>query len=669
MRDPDFTLTAGPTASSPRVLAALGSPMLYDYDPVFLDRFRALEAKVGALLQTSNDIVLMQGEAVLGLEAAARAVTRPGMTAINCVSGVYGKWFGLWLAEFGATVVEVAVPYDAQVEPEMVERAFAAHPEAEVLAVVHSETPSGTMNPVAEIGPIAARHGALVIADVVSSLGCDTLRPDDWGLDICVAGPQKCLAGPPGMSLVSVSDGAWERIRANPGAPRGSFLSLLDWKDTWIDGGRTAFPYTPSVSDVNGVSAACDEALELGIDGLVALHTTAARACRAGVRGMGLELWARSEEICTNCITAARTPDGIDTLALLAHVRERYGVMLSPGYGELKEKLVRLGHMGPAARSLNPIVALAAFGRGLADLGARRCRRGAGSARAGQGAGVTLAAFDLHRASSLEEATDLLGRFGDDAIPIAGGTELLLLLKLGFGAYGHLVDIRGIPELAGIRVEDGILEIGAAATHREIERSPAVREQLPALAEMERSVANIRVRTAGTLGGNLCFSDPHSDPATFLLAAGAEAVVQRGGGPRRVLPLDAFLCGPYETALAEGDLLLSVRVPATVAGTGIAHRKLAFRERPAATAAAWVRVGEGGVEEARIVVGSVGPVALRANEAESLLTAGAPLEEVADAAAAACNAVEDADGSELYKRQLVRVLVGRTLREALALAR
>jgi pyridoxamine--pyruvate transaminase len=86
---------------------------------------------------------------------------------------------------------------------------------------------------------------------------------------------------------------------------------------------------------------------------------------------MGADLWARSDEICTNCVTAVRTPDGIDTLALLAHVREHYGVMLSPGYGEIKEQIVRLGHMGPAARSLNPVVALAAFGRGLADLGAR----------------------------------------------------------------------------------------------------------------------------------------------------------------------------------------------------------------------------------------------------------------------------------------------------------
>jgi carbon-monoxide dehydrogenase medium subunit len=282
---------------------------------------------------------------------------------------------------------------------------------------------------------------------------------------------------------------------------------------------------------------------------------------------------------------------------------------------------------------------------------------------------VTLPAFDLHRASSVEEATDLLGRFGDDAIPIAGGTELLLLLKLGFSAYGHLVDVRAIPELTGIRLENGFVELGAAATHREIERSAVVQERIPALAAMERSVANIRVRTAGTLGGNLCFSDPHSDPATFLLAAGAEAVVRRGGEPSRVLPLEAFLRGPYETALEEGDLLISVRVPATPPGTGIAHRKLAFRERPAATVAVWVRAVEGSVQEARIAVGSVGPVAVRASEAESLLVGGGTVEEVAGAAAEACRAVEDADGSEEYKRQLIRVLVGRTLSEALQRAR
>ena len=369
MREPAFTLTAGPTMASPRVLAALGSPITYDYDPVFLERFKSLERKLADLYRTRGDVVLMQGEAVLGLEAAARALVRPGTTAINLVSGVYGKWFGLWLRDFGAELVEVEVPYNESVDPGELERAFREHPDATLVAFVHSETPSGTLNPAQELGRVAKEHGALVIADVVSSLGCEELRPDDWGLDVCVAGPQKCLAGPPGMSLMTVSEDAWVAIRANPEAPRGSFLSLLDWKERWIDGGRTAFPYTPSVSDVNGVEAACDEILELGLDQSIELHRRAARATRAGVKAMGLELWPRSEEIAASCVTAVTTPEGVDTLALLAHVREHYGVMLSPGYGELKERLVRLGHMGPAAHSLNPVVAVAALGRGLADLG------------------------------------------------------------------------------------------------------------------------------------------------------------------------------------------------------------------------------------------------------------------------------------------------------------
>ncbi len=369
MRPPDYTLTAGPTAASPRVLAALGSPITYDYDPVFLERFRRLERKLAELYVTSGDVVLMQGEAVLGLEAAARGLVRPGATAINLVSGVYGKWFGIWLERFGARLVEVEAPYDESVDPAELERMLGRHPEAELVAFVHSETPSGTVNPARELARVAKEHGALVIADVVSSLAGEELRVDDWGIDVCVAGPQKCLAGPSGMSLTTVSDAAWERMRSNPSAPRGSFLSLLDWKERWIEGGRVAFPYTPSVSDVYGVEAAVDEVLDIGLEASIALHHRAAAATRAGVKAMGLELWPKREEIAASCVTAVKTPAGVDTLGLLEHVRERYGVMLSPGYGELKEKLVRIGHMGPNARSLTPVVGLAALGRGLADLG------------------------------------------------------------------------------------------------------------------------------------------------------------------------------------------------------------------------------------------------------------------------------------------------------------
>ena len=367
MRDPEFTLSAGPTAASPGVLAALGSPITYHYDPAFLECFRRTERKVAQILQTANDVVLMQGEAVLGLEAAARGLVSPGSKVLNLVSGIFGKGMGYWLRDFGADVHEIEVAYNDAVDPAEVERFLAGHPGIEVVAVVHSETPSGTYNPVDAIGKIAHAHGALTLVDCVSSVGGMPFKADEWELDICVLGPQKCLGGPPGMSLISVSDDAWKRIRANPAAPRSSFLSLLDWKEQWLEGEK--FPYTPSVSDVHGVEAACDELLEEGIDTSIRRHELAARATRAGIRAMGIELWPRSEEISAACVTAVAVPDGLTDLQVRAHVRERYGVMISGGQGA--GNLVRLGHMGLTASGMYPVVGLAALGRSLADLGAQ----------------------------------------------------------------------------------------------------------------------------------------------------------------------------------------------------------------------------------------------------------------------------------------------------------
>ena len=365
MRDPDFTLAAGPTAASARTLAALGSPITYHYDPVFLDAFRRTEAKVGQLFRTKSEIILMQGEAVLGLEAAARSLVRPGMPVLNLVSGVFGKGMGYWLKGFGADLHELEVPYDEAVEAEAVERYLDEHPETELLCVVHSETPSGTFNDCSLIGPIARSRGVITLVDCVSSLGGMPLEPDTWQLDVCVAGPQKCLGGPPGMSLIAVSEQAWAAIERNPAAPRASFLSLLDWREQWH--GRGQFPYTPSVCDIHGVEAVCDQTLEEGLEASIARHEAAAAACRAGAREMGLRLWPKSEAITAPCVTAIAVPHGLDHEAVRSHVREHYGVMLSGGQGA--GNLVRIGHMGPSASGLNPVVGLIALGRSLADLG------------------------------------------------------------------------------------------------------------------------------------------------------------------------------------------------------------------------------------------------------------------------------------------------------------
>jgi pyridoxamine--pyruvate transaminase len=366
MRDPDFTLSAGPTMAYPRVLAAQGKQITYHYDPVFMEGFRRTERKVAEIFLTKSDILLMQGEAVLGLEAAARGLVRPGTPVLNLVSGVFGKGMGYWLKDFGAELHELEVPYNDSVDPADVERYLDEHPEIDLLTVVHSETPSGTLHDLASIGPIAHTHGVMTIVDCVSSLGGIEFRTDEWQVDIAVAAAQKCLGGPPGITLMAVNDAAWERIRSNPAAPRASFLSMLDWKEKWIDGG--IFPFTPSVVDMHGIEACCDELLAEGLDNSIARHDLAARACRAGVRAMGLELWPHSEDVTAACVTAIAVPNELTDVQVRAHCREHYGVMISGGQGA--GNLVRIGHMGPTASSLYPVVGLAAVGRTFADLGA-----------------------------------------------------------------------------------------------------------------------------------------------------------------------------------------------------------------------------------------------------------------------------------------------------------
>ncbi len=366
MRPADLTLTAGPNDVSARVKAAMGGPILYHYDPAFIERFKATEAAIAAIYETtSHEIILMQGEAVLGLEAAARAVVSPGMPVLNLVSGVFGKGMGYWLDAIGAELHELEVPYDESVTAAAVDAYLTQHPGIRMVSVVHSETPSGTLNPVREIGPIARKHGAVTIVDCVSSLGGIELKAQEWQLDLLVAGPQKCLGGPPGMSLIAVSPEAWAAIDANPKAPRDSFLSMLDWRDTWHGKGR--FPFTPSVSDLHGVLEAANALLEEGLPAAQARHARIAVATRAGVKAMGLQLWARTEAIAADCVTSIRLPDEVTDIQVRDHVLARYAVALSAGQGA--GNIIRIGHMGDTARLMAPVAGLAVLGRTLLDLG------------------------------------------------------------------------------------------------------------------------------------------------------------------------------------------------------------------------------------------------------------------------------------------------------------
>jgi pyridoxamine--pyruvate transaminase len=366
---PAFNLASGPAGATAATLAALSAPILHHLDPAF----GALYAETAELLRrafgTGQTPVILQGEAVVGLEAAAASLIGPQDVVLNLVSGMYGRFYGDWARRYAREVVELEVPCDSAVPASGVAEALSLRPDITVVSVVHCETPSGTINDLDAISAVAAGHDALLIVDAVSSFGGIRCDFTSWQADLVVTAPQKCLGGPPGLSLLHVSEAAWEHMAANPAAPRGSALSILDWRDAHR--ADRPFPFTPSVTDIYGLRACLEQYLGEGAEAVRRRHRAAARATRAGAEALGLTLWARDPAIRSDTITAIRMPDGVDERDVRAHARSESGVMLSGGQGDLARIVLQIGHMGLGAYPLGPVIGLTAVGRALRALGAQ----------------------------------------------------------------------------------------------------------------------------------------------------------------------------------------------------------------------------------------------------------------------------------------------------------
>ena len=366
-QEPLFTLTTGPVDAYPQVLRALSRPVLYDYDPAFLSFYERVVEKLRAAFRTHHMPVILQGEPVLGLEAGAASLIAHDDVVLNLVSGVYGAGFGHWARRYCAELLELRVPFDEVIDPARVAGQLKARPDIRVVCVCHHDTPSGTLNPVAEIGRIVAAHGAYLLVDAVSSFGGMDVGPEACHADLFVTGPNKCLGCPPGLTLLGVSPRAWQKMKANPLAPRDSILSILDWELAWRR--DRPFPFTPSVAEINGLDAALDLYLEEGPEQVWARHALTAAACRAGVLAMSLSLWPADERTASPSATAVRIPAAVEDAALRAAARARYGVVFSSGRGETLGKLIRIGHMGPTARPMYAVVAVTALGGAVRALG------------------------------------------------------------------------------------------------------------------------------------------------------------------------------------------------------------------------------------------------------------------------------------------------------------
>ncbi|HEY4830771.1 MAG TPA: aminotransferase class V-fold PLP-dependent enzyme [Solirubrobacteraceae bacterium] len=331
------------------------------------------ERTLGAVLETGRDVLLLQGEAILLLEATARGLGGPGVQALNLVSGPYGEVIGDWLAFGGAVVEQLAVEFDRALDVQAVRTALARR-RFDVVSVVHAEAATGVVNPLGEIAAAVHEAGAVIVVDAVASVGAEPLPIDEWGLDLVMIGPQKALAGPAGVCALVAGERGWEQIARNPNAPRGSILSLLDWKERWIDAGRDRIPAYAHEQEMRALIDAL-EALEgdVGLRRLIDRHQRARAAARAGVRALGLEPWVTREPDAASVATLVRAPDGVSVAALVESsvpfLEGGDGGLLVPAPGPLADVAIRINHTGEAARPEPVLSAITALAAGLRRLG------------------------------------------------------------------------------------------------------------------------------------------------------------------------------------------------------------------------------------------------------------------------------------------------------------
>jgi serine---pyruvate transaminase len=334
-----YLLAPGPTPVPPEVLAAGAQPVLHHRGPDFRALMRRCLERLRHVCRTEYDVLLFTASGSAAFESAVVNLLSPGSRVLAVAAGEFGERWGALATAYGADVQELRYAWGETPRPEDV-RARVEETGAEVAFLVHSETSTGVVADVQALARAAHEAGAVVVVDAVSSLGAVPLETDAWELDVVVAGSQKALMTPPGLALTVVSPAAWERA-ANATNPRFYF----DWgrMKSSLDTGTT--PFTPAVSLVASLDVALGLLLEEGLDAAFARHAALGRACREGAKAMGLELFSPDEER-SAVVTAILTPAGVDARELVLALRDRFGITVAGGHGELAPRLFRIGHIG-----------------------------------------------------------------------------------------------------------------------------------------------------------------------------------------------------------------------------------------------------------------------------------------------------------------------------------
>jgi len=357
-----YLMTPGPTPVPPEVSAALGRPVVHHRGPDFKRVYAECLERLRQVFRTESEVLLFGGSGTGALESAVSNLCSPGERVLVVSAGYFGERWAAIASAYGADVDHLRYAWGEAPAAEEV-AARLREREASVVFFTHSETSTGVVADVQALAAASRKAGALSAVDAISSLGAVPLETDAWGIDVVTTGSQKALMTPPGLALLSASPGAWEKS-ASAKSPR----YYWDWARTSKGQGTLDPPYTPPVSLVAGLDVALGMLLDEGLDSVFDRHIRLGRACREGVKAMGLELFSPDDDS-SAVVTAVRTPEGIDSGELVLLLRDRHGVTLAPGQGELKGKVFRIGHIG-YYDVFDITTALAAVELALGEMGA-----------------------------------------------------------------------------------------------------------------------------------------------------------------------------------------------------------------------------------------------------------------------------------------------------------
>lgn len=372
---PRVMMSTGPVEVSPRVLKALGTRVIHHSRPEFGKMYERLLSDLQTIWKTKNDMVILHGEGIIGLESSIACMIDPGQKIIVTSAGVFGSWFKQLIESHEGVPVVVESDPSREADLELVKAALDDNPDAALVVGVHGETVAGIVNPAEEICRLARKKGILTAIDAIATTGGQDVRTDEWKVDLCIGASQHCLSAPPGLTQISVSAEAWEQMEKKKRPIRNSYLSILDMREAWVK--RHYFPYTPSVSEVYALTESCSEILEEGLENVFQRHHDTAETVRRGIEGMGLKLFAAEKRYALDVSTTLRLPDGVRDTELLDAVVARHSVLLAGGFRELKGKIIRIGHSGYAATVSNAIASLVALETELRRLG-YKCNPGSG---------------------------------------------------------------------------------------------------------------------------------------------------------------------------------------------------------------------------------------------------------------------------------------------------